>query len=364
MNLFFIFFFILLNIMENDGKFSNIECNDSELEQNGCKCAYDDGQDYVIMVCQSILEPSLNRIPPFTGKVIRVVNSYDRWPTIPVEAKNVFALILSENQIDSIGDLKNLDNLQYFNMSHNQIKKIDSSICTLKYLYLIDLSFNLFEEFHFEDLVPNSDQNTFDSRPIFSVLRYLLLNGNRIKQIYNFDLAFVAMPVCNIITLDTNFLTAIDVPSLSQQSQNVIEKIKQALALNSSYLEIFAIQNQASYYYGFNANSITRFNIDFQAILNDVFAPYKNAFFTKFLSISAIYENGKIICECNTFKGISFLIEQLAEVFVNYKVPEGDLENFNCFKNNSDTALSLFTLINQNSVKSSDFCDSNGKYFN
>jgi len=82
MKFYFICICILLNLVENDGKFSNIECKDSELEQNGCKCAYDDGQDYVIMVCQSILEPSLNRIPPFTGKVIRVVNSYDRWPTI------------------------------------------------------------------------------------------------------------------------------------------------------------------------------------------------------------------------------------------------------------------------------------------
>jgi hypothetical protein len=202
MKCFFIFICILLNVMENDGKFSNIECKDSELEQNGCKCAYDDSQEYIIMVCQTILEPSLNRIPPITGKVIRVVNSYDRWPIIPEETKTAFALILSENQIDSIGDLKNLDTLQYFNMSHNQLKKIDSSISTLTNLYLLDLSFNLFEEFHFEDLVPNSDTNTFDSRPIFSALRYLILNGNRIKQIYNFDLAFVAMPICNIITLD------------------------------------------------------------------------------------------------------------------------------------------------------------------
>ncbi len=350
--------------MENNGKLSITECKDSELEQNGCKCAHDEGQEYIIMACQSILEPSLNRIPPITGKILRVVNSFGRWPEIPVETKNVSALILSENQIDSIGDLKNLDNLQFFNMSHNKLKKIDLSICTLTKLYLLDLSFNLFEEFHFEDLVPNSDTNTFDSRPIFSMLQYLILNGNRIKQIYNFDLVFVAMPICNIITLDTNLLTSVDVPSLSQQSQNVIEKIKQALTLNNSYLDIFTIQRQTLYYYGFNTNPITRFRITFSAILNDVFASHKDAFLVKFLSISAMYENGKIACECNTFLGINFIVDQLSEVFDNETVPDGDFKNFICFKNDSDTALNLFSLINQNSLKRTDFCDSNGKYFN
>jgi hypothetical protein len=364
MNFFFIFLCILLNIMENNGKLSITECKDSELEQNGCKCAHDEGQEYIIMACQSILEPSLNRIPPITGKILRVVNSFGRWPEIPVETKNVSALILSENQIDSIGDLKNLDNLQFFNMSHNKLKKIDLSICTLTKLYLLDLSFNLFEEFHFEDLVPNSDTNTFDSRPIFSMLQYLILNGNRIKQIYNFDLVFVAMPICNIITLDTNLLTSVDVPSLSQQSQNVIEKIKQALTLNNSYLDIFTIQRQTLYYYGFNTNPITRFRITFSAILNDVFASHKDAFLVKFLSISAMYENGKIACECNTFLGINFIVDQLSEVFDNETVPDGDFKNFICFKNDSDTALNLFSLINQNSLKRTDFCDSNGKYFN
>jgi hypothetical protein len=130
-------------------------------------------------------------------------------------------------------------------------------------------------------------------------------------------------------------------------------------------LDNFAIQSQTSYYYGFNTNPITRFSINFSAILNDVFAPYKNAFLTKFLSISAISENGKIICECNTFLDISFIIEQSSEVFVNEKVPNGDLENFICYKNDSDTStLNLFSLINQDSLKSADFCDSNGKYFN
>ncbi len=345
-----------IHVKGNNGTFNKIDCNDSELNTI-CQCAYDDTQDYIIMACQSILDASLNRLPPIAGTVVRVINSYDRWPIIPAAAIKTFALFLSENQIDSIGDLKNLAKLQYFNMSHNQIRKIDSSISTLTELYLLDVSFNLIEDFRFEDLVPNSDKNTFDSEPIFSKLKYLILNGNRIKQIYNFDLVFTAMPVCNFVTLDLNMITNLDVTGLSHQSHNVIDKIKEALKTNSSFLDVLLAQNTNGYYYGFNANLITSFNVNFREILNDIFAPYRAIFFTRFLSISLVSESGKIICECNTILDISFLTERLVEVFQNDKVPEGDLENFVCYKKDSDTALNLFSLISQNSLKTSDFCD-------
>ena len=301
-----------IHIKGNNGTFNKIDCNDSELSKI-CQCAYDDTQDYLIMACPTILDASLNRLPPITGTVVRVINSYDRWPIIPAAAIKTFALFLSENQIDSIGDLKNLAKLQYFNMSHNQIRKIDSSISTLTELYLLDLSFNLIEDFHFEDLVPKSDKNTYDSEPIFSKLKYMILNGNRIKQIYNFDLVFTAMPVCNFITLDLNMISNLDVNGLSQQSHNVIDKIKEALKTNNSFLDVFLAQNTNGYYYGFNANFITSFNVNFREILNDIFAPYRAIFFTRFLSISLVSESGKITCECNTVLDISFLTEKLGE---------------------------------------------------
>ena len=76
-----------------------------------------------------------------------------------------------------------------------------------KHSYL-DLSYNFIEEFRFEDLVPNTDKNSFDStQPIFSSLEYLFLHENQIKQIFNFDLVFVAMPLCNFVILSDIILT-------------------------------------------------------------------------------------------------------------------------------------------------------------
>ena len=354
---FIIYFFG--NIKENEAIFIKTDCNDNDLNAM-CQCAFDDTQDYLIMVCQSILDSSMSKLPPLSASVIRIVNTFDHWPAIPTQTKNTLALFLSENQIDSIGSLENIEQLQYLNLSHNLIKKVDSSLSTLKELYFLDLSNNLLEEFRFENVVPNLDQTTYISTndQIFSKLRILILSANKIKQVFNFDLLFTSMPICNVVVFDVNSLTYVDVPSLSNHSINVISKIKQALAKNSSYLDSLNTLSSNGYYFGLNVNSITRVNINFRDILNEVFSPYKVMFLAKFLAISIVSESTKVICDCNTFLNMNFLIEQLSMVFSNEKIPEGDMENFVCFKQDSDVPFNLFTMINQNAIKSSDFCDS------
>ena len=69
-------------------------------------------------------------------------------------------------------------------------------------------------------------------------------------------------------------------------------------------------------------------------------------------------ESEKIICDCNIYNDLNFLIEQLREVFANEKIPVGDMRDLFCYKKDSDLVINLFALINQNSVKRSDFCDS------
>jgi hypothetical protein len=222
------------------------------------------------------------------------------------------------------------------------------------------LSYNFIEEFHLEDFVPNTDTNSFDStQPIFSSLEYLFLHENQIKQIFNFDLVFVAMPLCNFITFDDNMLTSLDVPELSKHSQNVIEKVKQALVINGSFLDIFKFIKEETYYYGFRGNSIKKFNVNFKVILNDVFKGYKNTFLTRFLSISLLYGNNTILCDCNTYLAFDFLLEQLFEVYGHQKIPDGDLKSFACFQKDSNESLHLFDLINENQVNGGDFCAGN-----
>jgi hypothetical protein len=364
MEIYLISLCILTSAIWNYGDFTRINCKNSQLNVNGCGCDFEESLNFSILECPSILEPNLNVLPSLPGDILRVINSFDRWPIIQVEAKSIVALVLSENQIDSIDDLTNLDNLEFFNISYNRIRKINSSISTLQQLSFLDLSFNLLEEFRFEDLVPNTDKNSFDfTQPIFGSLSMLLLNGNQIKQVFNFDLVFVAMPLCNFITLDYNMLTSLDVPVLSNQSQNVIKKVKQALATNDSYLDIFEFKKEERYYYGFRVNLIKRFNVNFKVILNDVFIRYKKIFLTRFLSISLVDEKYDKICDCNTYLAFNFLVEQLGQVYYNENVPYGDIQSLICLQKDSNKPLNLFDLINENQVDGGNFCAGNSSEY-
>ena len=357
-NIFFIFSLALfLNASLTDCAFIKVDCKDNELNLN-CQCTYDKEHNYLLMTCKTTLETNITKFPAFSVDIMRIANAYDHWPVIPAECQNLIGVSLEGNQIDSIGDLKNLVALQYLNLSHNQITKIDSSIAKLKDLSVFDLSFNLLEEVHFEDFVMDSDKNTFDpKKEIFSKLELLLLNGNRIKQFYNLDVAFVGMPILSIMLGDGNMLTSIEIPGLSQYSLNIIAKAKQASEMNDTYLQFVSTVSQSGYYFGFNANSITRVHINFQALLNEIFLPYKINFLTRFLAISVKSESVKIDCDCEIYSDLNFLINQLVEAFGNEVIPYGDIENFVCFKPNSGSSFSLFTLINQDDVKKSDFCD-------
>ena len=168
-----------------NGSMAEVDCRDESLSES-CKCGLDTELDLLLMECQNPLDGTSSKMPNIPARTVISSNSLMQWPKIPASfKKKTLSLILSRNRISSIGDLKNLEALQFLNVSHNQITKIDSSIASLKELYLLDLSFNLLEEVHFEDFVLHSDQNTFEpKKEIFSHLNVLLLNGNRIKQFY------------------------------------------------------------------------------------------------------------------------------------------------------------------------------------
>jgi len=364
MKIYLISLCILANAIGYYGDLTGINCGNKVLSEYGCVCDFDESHKFSVLDCPLMLASNPNVLPSLPGNELKVFNAFDGWPKIPVDAESKIVIDFSGNQIDSIGDLTNLDNLEYLNISYNRIKSINSSISILKKLSLLDLSYNLIEKFHFKDLVPNTDKNSFDySQPIFGSLEYLSLKGNQIKQIFNFDLVFVAMPLCNFVILSDNMLTSLDVNVLSQQSQNVIEKVKQALVINDSYLDIFEYKKEKIYYYGFRGNLIKRFNVNFQVILNDVFKHFKETFLTRFLSFSLLNEKNKMLCDCNTYLAFDFLLEQLGQFYGNRTIPDGNIQSFACFQKDSNESLHLFDLINENQVNGGEFCAGNSSEY-
>ena len=355
-----LFFIFLFNTAIIDATFVQVDCT---VLITYCDCKYYVELDYLIMECKSIIERKLNWLPVYSVKGVKIINAYDNWPTISVEYQKTKDLILSQNQIESIGDLTYLDNLQFLNMSYNKIRRIDNSLTKLKELYALDLSHNLLEEIHFEDLVINSYKKTFNpnSDQIFSKLQLLYLNDNKIKQIYNLDLVFVGMPLMSTFSLKNNLLTSIEVNDLSQQSQNVIKKAKQALETNPTYLEFISAPRKYHYYFSFDYNSIASVHFNFQVLLNEIFLQFKVSFLTKFLAISVQNENEKMFCDCNIYTDLKFLIVQLGDLFSNLIIPKNGMNNFVCNEKDSISKFYFFTLIQQNSVTRSDFCASSSE---
>jgi hypothetical protein len=74
------------------------------------------------------------------------------------------------------------------------------------------------------------------------------------------------------------------------------------------------------------------------------------------LSISLLYGNNTILCDCNTYLAFDFLLEQLFEVYGHQKIPDGDLKSFVCSQKDSNESLHLFDLINENLVNRGNFC--------
>ena len=356
---FLIFSIVILLRAATNGVVVIADCKDNDFNAY-CQCLYEETRDFLEMRCKSILDASLNKLPLYSVSIVRVINSYSHWPTISEEYQFTLSLILSENQIESIGDLTNLENLQFLNLSHNHINKIDKSLSTLKMLNQIDLSYNRLEEIRFEDLVIDCHKDAFspNTDQIFSNLEFLFLIGNRIKQIYNFDLVFVGMPMLKVILMNSNMLTSIEVTDLSQQSLNVIKKANQALEINATYMQFISTDNQTGYFYGFNANPISHVHFNFEAIFNEIFTPFKVSFLKRFLAISVESVREKVICDCNIYTDLMFLIEQLGDTITNKKIYIGPLEDFVCHKKESGSAVSLFFMINQKTVKKTDFCDS------
>ena len=178
---------------------TQIDCKDTQLNDN-CVCAFDQDQNLLVMECQNLLDATSSKLPDVKAQTVIVQGSFSSWPVVPASYNYTKAMALSENKLTSIGDLSNLINLKYLNLSYNEIKKIGPSLATLKELVMLDLSMNYLEELHFENFIFSTEKNTLNkdgNDAIFSKLQYLFIYGNLIKTIYNLDLMFIGMFMIN-----------------------------------------------------------------------------------------------------------------------------------------------------------------------
>ena len=309
---FFIFIFLLISLNSTKvlSKVSKLDCNDAELTK-ACVCVMDDQRNLVQIGCSNYLPENSNKLPDLPAQIVSAKKAYTRWPDVPKSYVNTGLLDLSVNKIPRIGDLTNLKNLQYFNISFNLLDEINPEICVLKDLYVLDLSYNMLEVLKMESFVCETDSGVFNTTTnyLFSNLEYVFLIGNKIKQINNLDLMIVGMPILSTFDISFNQIKEINVSQVSVNSMNVIEKMNQVIKTYNNR-EYFAntISQRTEFGYYFTDNVIESIYFNFEGIYNAITdaIPISDNLLLRFSSI--LLETNKINCDCGIYKDFNFLV--------------------------------------------------------
>ena len=107
-----IYILVTVSIKTANGTMAQVDCRDNLLSES-CICGLDQESDFLLMECQNPLDGTSSKLPDIPARTVISSNSLMQWPAIPASyKKKTLALILSENRISSIGDLKNLDQLK------------------------------------------------------------------------------------------------------------------------------------------------------------------------------------------------------------------------------------------------------------
>ena len=340
-------------------------CKDTTLDAQ-CACTFDPVDQSLVMECNDFMDTAPgNKLPSIQSMDAKIRNAFTQWPVIPKAYQKTKTLSLCNNKIKSIGDVSNLaTHLERLDLSSNVISSLGSAILKFKELVELDLSYNLLDEFNFEDVVPNPNWNwnnktSHKEAMIFSSLQRFMLAGNRIKQISHLDLMFVGMPYLAEISFRDNSLTSVRIPGLSQSSLNIIGKMKQAQAANSTFLTVleastFSFNNNN---YDFSGNWISHVHFNFKALLSEgvYMMPYARKYMlVRFLSIHVSdQKTTSIVCDCGLYTDLAFLIESLAIEYQEEEqnIPLGHLQTVQCLLKSEnggiDSQYDLFEAANQ-----------------
>ena len=293
--------------------------------RNNCICKINN-LNLMKIACSSYEEDVTYIIEENYVNGIYAIDSFTKWPMFKSKFKKLDYIDFSFNKIESIGDINNIQNLKYLNLSYNLISQVNSNICMLKRLQYLDLSNNELEAFHFDYFFCNKSSATR--------LKYLNLMGNKIKYLFSLDLVFIGLSSLKTLDLRFNKLSEIEINELSNSSIRLLEKFKSDSLKKSDVLEKF-MKNSTTHFYLTN-NFFLSIKLNFKLIYESLvdILPVSGYLLNKFSSIHLDFD--KLDCNCNLFKDVNFL---LGMAFINdnknIKVSEWETINSNCFKRNN-----------------------------
>ena len=361
---YFIFMLLLisLNTTKTFSRVRKLDCNDAELTKL-CECVMDVQNNYMVQIeCSSYLSNESNKLPDLQAQTVSAKKAYTKWPAVPKSYLKVVTLDLSINKITKIGDLTNLKNLQFLNISFNLLDEINPAICTLRDLYALDLSFNLLQVLKMENFVCETDSSVLSTKTnyIFSNLEYLFLLGNKIKQINNLDLLIVGMPILSSFDISFNQIKEINVSKLSVNSINVMKKLNQVIkAYNNREFFVNTISQRTEFVYCFSNNVIESLFFNFGEIYNFIadVIPITDNLLLRFSSI--LLENNRINCDCGLYKDFNFLVNgPFSESIYYSNLSEASIAATKCATISKNEISVLSTLLKNRSSMISSNCKS------
>ena len=353
MNIYIFLTFVIANFslintdqIQTIHRVKNVDCQDPDLNKS-CKCYLNEEESILSMTCYTYLT-RLKKMPDFSVESVIIHIAYTNWPEASESFLKTIYLDLSLNQIMYMSDLLFYRNLIFLNMSYNHLMEISPEICKLIGLKVLDLSNNQLSVLNMQDFVCESYTDFFNASNNYLVsnLEALYIGGNRIKFIENFDLIFFGMPILRRLELNFNQIRIINVTDLSENSKNVINKIKSAIeAFNYSSVFSDIINYRKHFWYSFDNNKIESVFFNFELIYNTYmsFLSIEKNLMMKFSSISM--DVNPIKCDCGLYKDYSFLVNgPFNYSLYNFNLSQTHTVQTICFFE-KDTGINLYSLI-------------------
>lgn len=306
----------------NDG---NIDCN--SLGQNdyknisyNCSCFYKSEENMLNIECRSFDDLNTLIFPDFDFQSIHIENAFSKWPKIPNAFSTLSSLNMGNNRIESIGNLNNLFNLQFLNMSFNLIEQLSPTICILQNLVSLDLSYNKIEFINFKSFFCFANYHVKTSS-----IEYLYLQGNQIKDLFYLDYFLFGFIFVKHMNMSHNKISKIEIGNITQ--------IPVEMANQIVYGSKYGI-NMSSLVFDLSHNSIKRINLNLIHILH-IFAEID--VMKKYISLkvsSFIFKSNPIFCDCYFYDDLKEMQSVTQNLLVSGILTESNLIQTNCINLN------------------------------
>ena len=358
-----IFVFLIFKNEADQKNFSLIDCNEKIYNSN-CSCNVNYTITDLVITCSDFLYNDEIKLPNISAKNVKVISGLKKWPNLQNNFINTTKLDFSYNQIDLIGDLSNCPNLEVLDCSHNRLINIPKNLYQVCFLVTLNLKYNLIEVLDMElfmSFMINATTHYF-----LGNIRFLYLDGNKIKLVNKMDLLIFGMPFLIQFDLSYNQITQINISSLSQFSFYINLVIRQKYDSNFIVNKFFSIDNNQynkEQYYRFyiSNNRIEYVNFGFMGLFMTLMGINANISIDYILvRFASIYLGAnQIKCSCALFDDFYFLLNgplNKSQYFKN--LSQSSLASTECERSNNET-VKLISELASGKLKRSQFCGMN-----